>query len=85
MGHWNHRVIVKEYTHEDGYIEKFYAIHEVYYDKNNKPEGVTMEGIAIIGDSVEDLKKTLEQMKEACKLPVLNYDTDFKSEEDDDA
>jgi len=83
VSHWNHRVVVRTFVHSDKFIEKTYGIHEVYYDKDDKPEGVTMEAIGIIGDSVDDIKETLDRMAKACTLPVLDYDTDFDNKDED--
>jgi len=82
MAHWNHRVVVKEYKSSTGEIEKFYGIHEVYYDDKGNPDGVTEESVSPVGDSLTDIKNSLDRMKKACTLPVLNYDTDFKSGDD---
>ena len=70
---WNHRVIRRKY--ETG--EEYFAIHEVYYDDNGKPNGVTALPIAIFEDSVEDLAITIERVKECLSKPLLDYDKDF--------
>lgn len=66
---WNYRIIKHE---ENG--ETYYAIHEVYYDKNGKPEAVTKESIAAQDDTPEGIKQQLEWMLLALKEPTLNYE-----------
>ena len=39
---WNHRVL----AHKDG-DEMYLQIHEVYYDKDGKPNGYTANGVSV--------------------------------------
>jgi hypothetical protein len=45
----------------------------VYYTEN-KPIGVTKDGVAAYGETVEELRIELERMLKACDNPVLDYD-----------
>ncbi len=73
---WNHRILAKKY--ESGEIE--FQIHEVYYDIKGKPNGYTANPIAIIGDSLSDIKWTLNKMIECCDKPILWFGDDFPNE-----
>ena len=75
MSHWNHRVIRTPYNigEKDPYYT--YGIHEVYYDEDG-PFSWTVEPIKFTGDSVEDIKWSLEKMLECLSKPVLQADGD---------
>lgn len=62
---WNYRVIA---TQHNG--ETCLAIHEVYYHEH-KPCGLTEQPVYIGGNTIKDLRWTLNRMKEALKKPVL--------------
>lgn len=66
---WNHRVIVRK----DGRDQQYYGIHEVYYKKNNKPDMATENAVGVIGDSIPELRETLERMLRALDTPVLRW------------
>ena len=59
--------------------DEYLAIHEVYYDQDGKPDGVTEKAKGIIIDegknSLSTIKTILEQMMESVKEPILHYDT----------
>lgn len=74
--HWNHRVVRRKYEYNDGkYVEYCYAIHEVYYDEDGKPDTMTKEPTDPHGESIKDLKWSLKKMKECLEHPVLDYET----------
>ena len=77
---WNHRVLVTEYTHADGEVETWFSIHEVYYDKDGKPEGPTKNAIAVAGNSKKELKWTLNEMRKCLGKPFLWGDDRFPQE-----
>ena len=67
---WNHRVIRKLDLNGDAY----YHIHEVYYPEvGAKPDKITVEPMTPYGDTVEDLRWTLEKMLECLDKPILDY------------
>ncbi len=66
---WNYRVVRK--TDE---AEPLYGIHEVYYDSDGKPEMVTVEPVAIVGDSLLELQEEFVHYLRALLKPVLNYE-----------
>lgn len=52
-----------------------YAIHEVYYDDNGKPDAVTQDAISICGETINEVWTAYRQMSEAFAQPVLDYNT----------
>ena len=67
---WNYRVIKK--IHDDG--TEIFAIHEVYYDDDGKPDLVTEDPCEPQGETLEELKDDCEWYQKALEHPVLNYD-----------
>lgn len=81
--HWNHRVIRREQEfHGEKYVT--YGIHEVYYT-DGQHHALTMEPVAICGDSLDDIKQSLEWMTKALEAPVLDFDKDFPQDEPTDS
>ena|SRR2546421_10836271 len=75
--HWNHRVVRRVY-HHGKQDEVVYSIHEAHYREEGKGSGpcdITMNPTDVSGESVDDLKWTLEHMLKALDKPVLDYDT----------
>ncbi|GGJ28112.1 hypothetical protein GCM10008938_12780 [Deinococcus roseus] len=73
---WNYRVIHDE-------KRKAYAIHSVYYDEDLRIMGTSLEPEAPEGESLEDLRLTLELMLEALGEPVLPASKVFDEEKPD--
>jgi hypothetical protein len=69
MNHWNHRVI----AHNPGDFDTaYFAVHECYYSGKSKyPFMWTENPVAVIGDDLKGLRKTLRYMTRALKHPVL--------------
>lgn len=81
---WNHRVIKKTYNEEE-----IFSIEEVMYDtKDHSLQGEELdktisgytEKLSVMGDSIEDLRETLNFMLEALDKPVIDLDILEKSE-----
>lgn len=74
---WNHRVILRKGTNG---AQDYYAIHEVFYNKDGKPYLVTEEGVDVGGANLEELEETLEWMTKALSQPVIDmtYFDDLK-------
>ena len=70
--HWNHRVMVALDADTD---EAWLSIHEVHYE-GDKPVAYTTEPVAVCGDSVEELRTTLQRML-ACLDRQTLTPTDF--------
>jgi hypothetical protein len=68
---WNYRVIR---TRDPATGECSYGIHEVYYDKHNKPTSYTEASIAPFGETPKELKRCLELMAFAFKKPILDFE-----------
>jgi len=77
---WNYRVIRKK---SDVVIDEpfYYEIHEVYYNKNGKPDSWTTDSIAPSGDSLEDLQQCLKLMLNDTKKPILEIVVNKKGNE----
>jgi len=74
---WNYRVL----RHQPPAIqniqrEDYLVIHEVYFDdgRQDAPHSCTMDGVTVGGESVEELRATLEQMLRCLDEPVVDYD-----------
>ena len=67
---WNYRVIEKK----DGTGTTF-AIHEVYYDEEGSPYLCTINAVAPMGETLEDLRADVKFYNTALEKPVLDYET----------
>ena len=63
---WCYRVI--RWAKEE-YIS--YGIHEVYSDSAGNIDGYTIDGIAPLGETLDDLKEDMKYMAAALLKPVL--------------
>lgn len=63
---WNYRILAHE-TNNGCYFE----IYEVYYDKNNKPNGYTSEPISVGGNDLKEIADELKRMATALEKPIL--------------
>ncbi len=72
---WNHRILASKEFHTNGeseiYFEIYFAIHEVYYDKNGVPDGYTANAIKVGSDTIEGIQWTIDKMQECLKKPIL--------------
>mgnify|MGYP001030655988 FL=1 len=76
---WNHRIL----AHKDG-DEMYFQIHEVYYDKDGKPDGYTANGVSVGAESLDGINWVLDKMKECLEKPILsveNFPETFKTKE----
>ncbi len=71
---WNYRVVKKVTKIPLGETDITYEIHDVYYDKNLEDPSIGRISLPL-SDTVEGLQWNLERMLEACKKPVLDYNT----------
>lgn len=72
---WNYRVLAYEV---DSQI--YFKVHEVYYDKYDKPNGYTKEPITIEGEDLEDIMWSLKEIEIAFSKPILWEGDKFPSE-----
>jgi hypothetical protein len=63
---WNHRVVKQN---------ELYTIREVFFEPGGAPHSWTAEPIHPQGETLEELKKEIERMLQACSEPVL-FDND---------
>ena len=66
MTHWNHRIM----AHRDADGHLWFDVREVYYDED-RIEGWTIDAIAAVGDTADEVAACLAQMLAARKRPVL--------------
>lgn len=73
MSYWTYR-IVKHKGKALGSDVSYFAIHEVYFNKKNKPCAMTKDPISLSGfDDEGDLIANLQMMiKDALKYPIFN-------------
>lgn len=75
MAGWNYRIIKRKSIRPNGEEIEFYALHEVYYDKEGKPNSRTVEPITFVCDDDEKpdgIIKSLEMALDCAKRhPVL--------------
>ncbi|NDC95173.1 hypothetical protein EB118_07845 [bacterium] len=71
---WNYRVVKKVTKIPLGETDITYEIHDVYYDENLDIVNIGRLSFPM-GDDVESLQWSLERMMEACKKPVIDYNT----------
>lgn len=68
---WNYRLVSRV---GDMSTERFYSIHECYYE-DGVESYISFDPIGIEWcDDVEEIKSMLEKMKEALDKPVLKYE-----------
>ena len=67
---WNHRV-VKRRVVECGEEIDWFGIHEVFYGLDGGTAW-TNEPVAVDGESVEELRETLERMLRALDTPIID-------------
>lgn len=69
--YWNYRVLKKHYKDLQGGDQTYYEIHEVYYSRNDKPVLWTKDAINPFGETLRDLRGSMNLMRQAFKKPVL--------------
>lgn len=65
---WNYRIM--KHVGRSPNNEEYLGMHEVYYDKDGKPNGYSSEP-SFIGENLDELKWVLERMGEAVAKPIL--------------
>jgi hypothetical protein len=72
---WNYRVVKKITKTPLGETDITYEIHDVYLVDENLDIVYVGRLSFPMGDDVESLQWSLERMIEACKKPVIDYNT----------
>ena len=71
---WNYRIMKRKVEFDTGDAEDFFAVHEVYYNKDGEIYGWTEKPVGVCGESLEEIKEALEYYKEAFHKEVLDWD-----------
>jgi len=66
---WNYRVVRRMIGNMDTF-----QIHEVYYREDGAIHTFTEDPVGAFGESLEELKRDLRWMLEACDKEVLDYE-----------
>ena len=69
MSTWNHRVV--RFSQAEFDLPDWFAICEVFYD-NDEPIAHTSEGVSVDGESIEELRATLQRMLDCLDKPILS-------------
>jgi hypothetical protein len=72
---WQYRVVKYVTKIPLGDTDISYAIHSVYMDENEDIVNISERPQYPMSDDLEGLKWTLSKMLEACKKPVIDYNT----------
>ena len=67
---WNYRVLVEEHGKGED-REEFFAVFEVYYDENGKPDSYTTTPVAIAWSDCDDVNEVIDLYMQAFKKPYL--------------
>jgi len=73
MSHWNNRVVRTTHVSPNPDVSPCveFAIHEVYYNDDGNICAITENPKSATGESVEELKETLQRMLSACDKDIL--------------
>lgn len=55
MSNWDYRIVQHKRTSPEGKEETWYALHEVYYGDDGKPESMTDEPVSFVGECRNDV------------------------------
>lgn len=73
---WNYRVYKCKEKEEE-----YYAIHEAYYAPyKEEPHSYTVDPVAPMGNTLEELRSDLQMMLAALDKPVIDYPHSDKKE-----
>ena len=61
---WNYRILKSK--------DDWYQIHEVYYDKDNNVSGWAENGTTVSGDTIDEIRSSLELMLKSLDKEILN-------------
>lgn len=85
--YWNTRIIkhtVKSKLGNQEYKATYYGIHEVYYDKNDKPVMWSSEPIDVTFEDKEELETLLKQILDAKNKTILELEDETILELEDE-
>ena len=70
---WSYRIVYNMYSDSS---MNHYAIHEVYFDENNKSFACTREPVSPIGHDLNEFFDELNKYKEAFTADILYFDNE---------
>jgi len=71
---WNYRVVHRVVT-VGPIVGETFSIHEVYYDADGKPNGVSELPTYLSGESIQDINDDIALIRGATKRPVIEWDS----------
>jgi len=71
---WNYRLVHRWLREEYG-APHIYAVHECYYNRTGSPITISLNPIAPIGESLNELKVEMGHYMKALKEPILEFDS----------
>ena len=73
---WNHRIVRRTDARgtESG---EWLTLCEVYYNKDGSPAAHTQDAVGVCGETIDEIKQSLEWMRRALEQPILQEDKDF--------
>ena len=74
MSTWNYRVLAHKSKNPIDKNEVYFQIHEVHYEKKDKPKSYTQNGVSVGGDRYADMQWVLSEMQACLTKPVLSAD-----------
>lgn len=73
MSGWNYRV-VKEINFESENDDPLYGVHEVYYDEDDNPNGLTGVEVSPSGCDFIEFMESWDRYQGAFEKPILVFD-----------
>lgn len=67
---WNHRVVHRTFADDT----EEYSIREVYYNDDGSIFGFTESPIQVYGDTLAELKETVQRLMNCTDFPILEED-----------
>jgi hypothetical protein len=74
MSHWNYRICKKTHNQGEEWEEVLYEIKEAYYNDAGEVWAVTENGATILGNDIDEIKSTIEKIRQALSRPVIDLD-----------
>lgn len=67
MSTWNYQILADV----DKNNQIYFQVHEAYYNKDGKPDGYSENPITIGSETIDDLKWTVDRIKECFNKSIL--------------
>ena len=87
MSHWNHRILQETLPNGD----LWFSVRETFYNEDSSIYAYTQEPVDVSGNSIEEIRETLQWMLTCLDKPVLvkgevvfeDHTVDYPDDEDD--